>query len=184
MPRPKKVSDFDVLNAALEVLAEKGAGFTLSDVASRVALSRATLIQRFGDRDAILHRMARHEVDTTRAWLAELPVNRGKDNLWQFLVEIVESMGSGEGFSARVAIAALEARDPILRACANERYQLVQAAIAARFAGHQDAEEIAAHLHAIIAGATMQWVASDGRVPLPAFVLERLETAFKWLPID
>lgn len=182
MPRPKTVSDEDVLAAAIEVLAARGTSFTLSELADRVGLSRATLIQRFGDREAILLRMARHEVDATRAWLAGLPVDTGKDALWRFLQLIVESMGPGDGFSVRVAVAALEAETPQLRVLAGKRYELVQQAIAMRLPDGPDRIETARHLHAIIAGASMQWVASGGSRTLPDFILARLRWAFDRLP--
>lgn len=108
MPRPKRISDAKVLDAAVAVLAERGMGaFTLSEIAAKVGLSRATLIQRFGDRDAILRRMAEHEVAATRAYLDSLPVETGPPGLWRFLEEIVGSMGPGDGFAVRVAIAAM-----------------------------------------------------------------------------
>ncbi|NJN35810.1 MAG: TetR/AcrR family transcriptional regulator [Nitrospiraceae bacterium] len=182
MSRPKTVSDLEVMDHALGILAEKGMGFTLTDLAGRVGLSRATLIQRFGDREAILRRMAEHEVETTQAWLAGLPVDQGKVGLTAFLELIVGSMGAGEGFSARVAIAALEAQDPILRAFADRRYALVQAAIVARLPESPKRQAVAEHLHAVIAGATMQWVASDRSVGLSEYVLLRLRPALEWLP--
>jgi TetR/AcrR family macrolide resistance operon transcriptional repressor len=179
MPRPKLISDEDVLAAALEVLAKEGIAFTLSDLAQRVGLSRATLIQRFGDRDAILRRMAEFELKATRDWIAAFPVEVGPEGLWRFLEAIVHGMGAGEGFSARVQIAALEVRDPVLRALADARYQLVQEAIAARLPEGAARREVAAHLHAIIAGATMQWVVTDGQTGLSDFVLHRLRWAMK-----
>lgn len=174
MPRPKRVTDTAVMDAAVAVLASQGmADFTLTDVAQRVGLSRAALIQRFGDRDAILRRMAQHEVEATRAYLDSLPLETGPQGLWRFLQEIVGSMGSGEGFQVRVAIAALEARDPDLRRLADERYGLVRDALAARLPDHPERHAIARHLHAVIAGATMQWVASE-HPDLSAYVLEQV----------
>ncbi len=179
MPRPKTVSDEDVLSGALEVLGAKGTGFTLTEVAGHVGLSRAALIQRFGDRDAILLRMAEHEVAQTRLWLDGLPVEQGPEALWRFLETIVGSMGAGEGFSVRVAVAALETASPRLRALAGQRYRLVQEAIAARLPEGPDRMERAVHLHAIIAGASMQWAATDGKVGLAEFILGRLRWALE-----
>lgn len=177
MPRPKMVSDEEVLAAALDVLAAQGVAFTLSDLAGRVGLARATLIQRFGDREAILRHLAEYEVQATRHWLDSLPPEGGDGALWRFLERIVGSMGAGEGFSARVQIAALETRDPVLKACAARRYQMVQEAIAARLPEGPERQAMAGHLHAVIAGATMQWVATDGAVGLSDFVLARLRWA-------
>lgn len=182
MPRPKTISDEDVLAAALEVLAARGAAFTLADLAERIGLARATLIQRFGDREAILLRIAGFEVEATRRWLETLPVETGRDGLWQFLAGIVGSMGAGAGFSARVALAALEAQNPALRDLAQERYGLVQAAIAARLPEGPERAQTAAHLHAVIAGSTMQWVASAGATGLADFVLDRLRWSLDHLP--
>lgn len=182
MPRPKTVSDEDVLAAALEVLAAKGDSFTLNDLAVRIGLSRASLIQRFGDRTAIILHIATYELNLTRQWLASLPMETGAYRLWRFLEKIVGSMGEGNGFSARVALAALEAQDPVLRKLANERYCLVQEAIAARLPDGPDRTRIAVHLHAIIAGASMLWVATDGSVGLADFVLGQLRWAIDQLP--
>ncbi len=177
MPRPKTISDEEVLGAAVEVMARSGMIFTMSDVARHVGLSRATLIQRFGDRDSILRKIAEHEVEATRSWLDGLPSLEGADALWQFLELIVSSMGQGEGFSARVQIAAFESRDPRLRSLAEKRYALIQNAIAARLPNNAERLETAKHLHAIIAGATMQWVVTDGSEGLSDFVLRRLRWA-------
>lgn len=178
MPRPKTVSDADVMSAAVGVLGERGmAEFTLADIARKVGLSRAALIQRFGDRDQILLAIARHEVEATRTYLDSLGFEPGPAGLWRFLAEIIGSMGAGEGFSVRVALAALEARDPTLKELAGRRYQMVQEAIAARLPEREDRAEIACHLHAVIAGATMQWVASP-HDNLAAHVLERTAWAY------
>lgn len=177
MPRPKTVSDEEVLGAALDVMSSSGMIFTMSDIARHVGLSRATLIQRFGDRNSILRRIAELEVEETRSWLNGLPASQGDDELWNFLELIVSSMGQGDGFSARVQIAAFESRDPRLRTLADQRYSLVQKAIAARLPNNTERLEMAKHLHAVIAGATMQWVVTDGSEGLSEFVLRRLRWA-------
>ena len=184
MPRPKTVSDEDVLGAALEVMARNGMVFTMSDIARHVGLSRATLIQRFGDRDAILRRIAAQEVEATRSWLDTLSTDEGTRALWPFLETIVTGMGDGDGFSVRVQIAAFESRDPALRSFADQRYALVREAIAARLPDGPERDATAMHLHAVIAGATMQWVASDDSEGLSACVLRRLRWAVDHLAPD
>lgn len=184
MPRPKTISDEDVLAAALEVLADKGQNFTLTDLANRIGLSRATLIQRFGDREAILLRIAAYEVELTHQWLEGIEIVPGPDGLWQFLEIIVGSMGAGDGFSARVTLAALEAQNPALREFARERYALVQAAIAARLPAGPNRIRTAEHVHTTIAGASMQWVVSDRAIGLSDFVLGQLRWTLKHLQSD
>lgn len=175
MPRPKLVTDDEVLDAANRILFERGGtDFTLADVARAVGLSRAALIQRFDNRDAILRRMAAREVEATRAYLASLPVERSAAGLWSFLTEIVGSMGSGQGFSARVQLAWMETRDAELKRMAAARYAMVQAAIAERMPpATEDPAALARALHGVIAGATMQWVVSD-HPDLSAYVMDQL----------
>jgi len=182
MPRPKRVADEEILDAASALLAEKGSiDFTLAEVAAKVGLSRAALIQRFENRDRILRAMAAREVVLTERYLASLPLERSLEGLRAFLDEIVGSMGRGEEFGGRVLFAWLEAHDPALRIHADQRYRLVQAAIAARVPVELgDAEMIARHLHAVVAGASMQWVARQD-TGLADAVLARLDEAFSLL---
>ena len=184
MPRPKTVSDERVLEVALTVLAEKGPSFTLTDIADGVGLSRATLIQRFGDRAAILRRLAVHQVEATRIWLDSLPVQDGPAGLWSFLETIVGSMGAGDGFNAHLVFATIEAQDETLRALAGQRYDLVCTAIAQRLPEQAERERLARHLHALIAGASMQWIASDRRQGLADYVLATLRFGVEHLGLD
>ena len=184
MPRPKLYSNDEILDAAQTVLFENGLiSFTLADVARQVGLSRAAIIQRFGNKDELLRRMAWREVEVTRTWLDSLPLEPGSAGLERFLRTIVESMGSGQDFSVRVQIAWAESRDPDLRAAAGERYALVQQAIARRLPDGMLSGKpaIAAHLHAVIAGASMQWIASE-HPDLSSFVIDRLSVALRLLP--
>jgi len=62
MPRPKTVSDDDVVSATGRVLQRVGpARFTLADVAAESGISPATLIQRFGSKRALMVAFARAE---------------------------------------------------------------------------------------------------------------------------
>lgn len=55
MARPRRVTDDDVLQATIDVLAGRGAGQTrLTDVAAVTGLAAPTLLQRFGSREALL----------------------------------------------------------------------------------------------------------------------------------
>lgn len=182
MPRPKSISDEALLDAAAKVLFEGGsADFTLSDVAAAAGIARATLIQRFGNRETILRRVAERQVAATAEYLSELPLERGMEGLWAFLQTIIDGMGDGQDFGVHVQLAWLEASDPELRRHAAARYALVQSAIAARLPeGVDNAEDVAIHLHAVISGASMQWVAAR-QGTLNAYVLDRLEKALRIL---
>ena len=184
MPRHKLQSDNDVLDLAYAALLEQGAGgFTLASVSERVGLSKATLVQRFGSKESLIRHIAARQVDLTRAYLESLPVLAGRDGLHSFLRTIVTSMGTGTDFSGHLDLALLEAGDPSLRAFADQRYRLVQAAIARRLPPTvRDRTAIAAHLHAVIAGASMQWVVA-GQPDLSRFVMDRPDVALALLDL-
>lgn len=173
MPRPKTVSDRDVISAALVLLQTQGANFTLSDISRSVKLSRATLIQRFGNREGVLLHMARQHVSDTEEWLRSLSTDPQFDDLTAFLHQIVDAMGTGADFSTHVAIAAIEAREPALKELAGKRYSLVQTAIADRLDG-ADRLARARAIHAIIAGVSMQWIAGQFTQNLPSAVKRNL----------
>ncbi len=173
MPRPKTVSDQDVISAALLLLEQKGSAFTLSDIARSVNLSRATLIQRFGNREGVLLHMAREHVAATEEWLRTLSADPQFDDLTTFLHHIVDAMGSGADISTHVAIAAIEAREPALKELAGKRYALVQQAIADRLEG-DDRLTRARAIHAVIAGVSMQWVAGQFDEDLPSAIRRNL----------
>ncbi|MEL7721053.1 TetR family transcriptional regulator [Citromicrobium bathyomarinum] len=126
-----------MIAAALALLGEKGSSFTLNDVSQAVALSRATLIQRFENRDGILLQMARQHVAETEAWLRSLSEDPKLNDVTAFLHHIIDAMGTGTDFPTHVALAAIEARDPTLKQLAGKRYALVQAAIADRLTGER-----------------------------------------------
>lgn len=181
MARPRTHSDEDILGAAQAVLLRKGpGGFTLSDAATEVGMSRPALIQRFGNREALMQAIATREIEQTRAWLETLPGGRGVVPLWTFLKAAVRSMGPGHhgpeptSFDARVALAAVEAGDPHLAASGAARHRMVQEAIAARLPeGTRDPMALSLALHGLMAGAVLQWLVSRD-TPLRDVVLVRL----------
>lgn len=54
MPRPKTITDDEVLSRAREVLLKRGATVSTAEIAKHVGLSQATLFQRFGDKNTLL----------------------------------------------------------------------------------------------------------------------------------
>ncbi|MFT4151095.1 MAG: TetR/AcrR family transcriptional regulator [Paracoccaceae bacterium] len=177
MARPRTHSDDDILSAAQTVLLRQGpGGFTLSDAATEVGMSRPALIQRFGNRESLMQAIATREVEQTRDWLASLPGGRGIAPLWSFLKAAVRSMGPGQGaqFDARIALAAVEASDPHLAASGAERHRMVQQAIAERLPeGTRDPMGLSLAIHGLMAGAVLQWLVTRD-TPLRDVVLVRL----------
>lgn len=79
-PRPKRISDDELIQTAAAVVAERGAGHTrFVDVAAASGLAPATLVQRFGTLDALLDAIGRvftAELAAAFALPAASPVRR------------------------------------------------------------------------------------------------------------
>lgn len=90
MPRPKLVSDADILDATRRVLLRQGAAFTLSDVATEVSLSRAALIQRFSNKAGLEQRLAAHHLAALQRLIEASPVtNKGPQRTLDFLDKVL-----------------------------------------------------------------------------------------------
>ncbi|MGQ2904291.1 MAG: TetR/AcrR family transcriptional regulator [Neoaquamicrobium sediminum] len=165
MPRPKLHSDDEILETAQAVLLRKGpSDFTLSDVAVAVGLSRAALIQRFGDK-ATLHALVMERMtQDVRDYFVQAPSERGLGPLWFMLKDLIAGMGTGEGSEAYLLLLWGDVRDPALRVLANERNELVRGAIEMRLpAGPHEPFKTSLLIQAVIQGSCMQWmVARDG----------------------
>ena len=174
MPRPKLHSDDQVLEMAQAVLLRKGpSDFTLSDVAAAIGISRAALIQRFGDK-ATLHVLVMERMtQEVRDYFAQASPERGLEPLWAMLKDLISGMGTGEGSEAYLLLLWGDVRDPALRALALERNELVRGAIESRLpAGPHEPSRASLLVQAVIQGACMQWMVSrDG--DLSAFMTQR-----------
>lgn len=168
MPRAKLHSDEAVLAAALAVLLRKGpTNFTLSDVANEIGMSRAALIQRFGDK-VTLHRKVREnmtrEVHAYFDGLDPARFGKGLAPLWDLLRDLISGMGAGEDTPGYLLLNWADIQDPALLALARESDERVLREIRIRLppAPHPPAET-AALVQAVIQGACMQWlIARDG----------------------
>lgn len=161
MPRPKLHSDDAVLDAALGVLLRKGPSTaTHSDVAEAVGLSRAALIQRFGDKATLHYRVMERMTKEVRDYFAGLDSPKDLDAAWGMIKDLVAGMGSGVGAEGHLLLTWGDVRDPALRALASERNRLVRNAIESRLPeGAQSPAYAAALVQAVIQGACMQWLA-------------------------
>lgn len=156
MPRPKLVSDADILDATRRVLLRQGAGFTLSDVATEVGLSRAALIQRFTNKAGLERHLAAYHLGALQRLIGGLPVtNKGPQRTLDFLDKVL----------AEFAISVLLADA--------ETAALLREAIVARLdePSRQRAGEVADLVMSVLAGAATE---GDG-----AHVAARLRLALK-----
>ncbi len=159
MPRPKLVSDTEVLDATLGVMLQLGPDrFTLTDVANKVGLSRAALIQRFGDKAALQRQTMQRQTDEVYEYFAQAPQTTGLRALWAMLRDLIDGMGAGEGFSGYLLLAWGDVNDPHLNRLARERNALVRHSIVSRLPPGPEAETNAGLIHAVIQGASMLWM--------------------------
>ncbi|NUB42830.1 TetR/AcrR family transcriptional regulator [Fertoebacter nigrum] len=175
---PKASNDM-ILDAGLRLLLQQGPQrFSPADVAEDLGLHRAAPTRRFGGRQGLMLAMASRQLVLTRLWLDGFALERSPAGLRAFLAGVVAAMGEGGGFSAHLALAAMEAEDADMASATAERYALMQQAIAARVpAGLAlPPDAVAGLLHAIMVGAPLQWVAL-GQGRLDAFVQARLDQA-------
>ncbi len=165
MPRPKLHTDAAVLAAALAVLLRKGpSSFTLSDVATEIGMSRAALIQRFGDK-ARLHYLVREsmtrEVHAYFDGLDPARFGKGLAPLWDMLRDLISGMGSGEDTPGYLLLNWADIQDPGLLLLARESDERVRHEIEIRLpAKPHPPSETASLVQAVIQGACMQWLVS------------------------
>lgn len=159
MPRPKLISDDQVLDATHAAMLRLGSDrFTLSDVATAVGLSRAALIQRFTDKRTLHRKAMERSTQEVRDYFAATPRDRGLIPLWAMLHDLIGGMGSGEGFAGYLLLAWDDVNDPALNALARERNQLVRAAIFERLPDTPERGDSAGLIQAVIQGACMLWL--------------------------
>lgn len=159
MPRPKLVSDDQVLDATHAAMLRLGPErFTLSDVAEAVGLSRAALIQRFTDKRTLHLKTLERSTQEVRDYFAAAPKERGLTPLWAMLRDLIGGMGSGEGFAGYLLLAWGDVNDAELNALARERNQLVRQAIFERLPEAADRADSAALIQMVIQGACMLWL--------------------------
>ncbi len=181
MPRPKLLSDDEVLDATRRVIRHRGpARFTLADVAAEVGLARSTLIQRFESRDGLYRRVMERGTNRLQSELDELPRGTDPQDLWRFLQALVSVLKS-ERINEYLLTVVEEMADPFLAKLARRRVRLVREAIAERLPETiADRSEVARHLQAVMQGASMQW-AVEREGELSHFVAACLRTALTLL---
>ncbi len=169
MPRPRTVSDGEILAAAAVVIGEIGPDrLTLGDVGRRVGLAPATLLQRFSSRRELLLALAGHDVDAVPARLRTAASAPGSllDALVAALVDTASQIDSPARFANHLAFLLKDLADPDFQAITHRYGAGVTAAIrdvlaAAADRGELDADadvDAVAHLvHVVYNGALVTW---------------------------
>ena len=168
-PRPRRLSDAAILEAAFEVVRRTGPDrFTLADVGQEVGLSAATLVQRFGSKRSLLLAMLQQSVTQTDDRFAEL-VKSGEspvETLYAAVLDRFRTVDHPDTLSNGFAFLMIELSDPEFHAVAADsankaiagyRTMLEAAVAAGELEDSVDAQHLAETIHALTWGALMMW---------------------------
>ncbi len=118
VPRRKQVPDADVLDVALEVLNTRGPRFlTFAALGEASSLAPATLVQRFGSKADLLHRVLLHAWDRLDRRTAELgaAAERTPAGAVTFLVGLSEQYGGIDSYADALLVLREDLLDPDVR---------------------------------------------------------------------
>jgi AcrR family transcriptional regulator len=173
VPRPRTVSDGEILAAAAAVIGDVGPDrLTLGEVGRRVGLAPATLLQRFGSRRGLLLALADHDVDAVPARLRTAASARGSvlDALVAVLADTASQVDTPDRFAHHLAFLLKDLADPEFRAITRRYADGVSAAVRTVLAAAADRGELAADVdelallvHVVYNGALVTWgMTTDG----------------------
>ncbi len=184
MPRPRTVSDEDVLDGVLALAHRVGpAKLTLAAAAREVGLSPATLIQRYGTKHELLLAADRRGVELWVTPVEEAEHPSPLDRIVEGLVGAVDPDMTPEAMANSVAMLQLDLVEPdfhaeTLRGARRLRTALQRHLLAASDAGElRDGVDIAALatlVETVYHGAMISW-ALHREGSLPAWMREQVE---------
>lgn len=129
MPPKKTIDDAEVLEKALLVISEMGPdNFTLQDVGNAVNLAPATLMQRFGSKQALLIQAAKHAPAKMKQDL-EILKEKGlpwEEELMELLAGIPEGFGTRQEIANSLGLLKLDMTHPELHPIARELFLLIR----------------------------------------------------------
>jgi AcrR family transcriptional regulator len=180
MPRQKSISDEELLERALTVIAAAGpGGFTLADIAKDVGVAPATLLQRFGDKQTLIERAFARDNERFVAWLEDLPPEKGANAVIRIYVEATKLFGENPSMADHLLWLREDIRNPVFNRLALRRFKLFRAEIVKRLPPMRIAADKAARLlDAQHHGAVIQW-ALEPRGRLADFVTSALKDWFR-----
>ena len=133
MPRTKTLPDDAVLDAAERAMLRHGpAGFTLAQAAAESGLAVPTLIQRFGDKQALIRNVMARSNERFFTMLEALPPGSGTPSVVDLVGRVAEPLGGEASPSGRTPWLIEDFRDPALNAFARTRLERLREAIADR----------------------------------------------------
>jgi AcrR family transcriptional regulator len=179
MGRRKSISDEDVLDRALPLMASSGpGGFTLAELAREIGVAPATLLQRFGDKQTLIERALARDNERFVEWVNALPDGVGADVVARIYADATKLFGENPSMADHLLWLREDIRDPGLNRLALDRFKVFRAAIVKRLPPMRVPPDTAARLlDAQYHGAVIQW-ALEPRGRLADFVARSLEDWF------
>ncbi|WP_417620978.1 TetR/AcrR family transcriptional regulator [Parasphingorhabdus sp.] len=179
MPRPLSATDDDIMEAAQKVLALRGSnGFSVSEVARELSLSRTAITLRFKSAQNLKQQVLRRNAELFKGKLGNLKLEKGAAGLIE-IAELIGGMTNGrQNFSDYMARYASNVNDPDAMEIEQQRGQILREAILAvmpetTLPPEDAADAFMAHL----TGSLMNW---QGRSTISASSFLR-ERTIKWL---
>ncbi len=137
MSRPRKISDEDVVEAVATLLSREGPGaLTFASASTATGLSPATLVQRYGNREALLRAALlwmwdQLDAETVGADAAHAVDPEGAIAL---LVRLSAGYGGGDEAAQGLLLLREDFRDPVLRARGLAWHRALSAVLGRRLA--------------------------------------------------
>jgi len=178
MPRPKILSDSDVLATALRLMHERGPeALTFAALSAASGLSGATLVQRFGTKVALRQATLLHAWDRldekTAALVSATPATPA--GAVRLLVGLSRDYGGIEAYAEGLLVLREDLRDPALRARGAAWRDVLAAALDGCFAGVAAAPKGIGLMLAAQWQGSLLWWGFDPREPVERYVEKRLK---------
>jgi AcrR family transcriptional regulator len=173
MPRPKTLSDSDVLATALRLMHEQGPeALTFAALSKASRLSGATLVQRFGSKAGLRQATLLHAWGRLDEKTATLAAKAPKTPLGavRLLVGLSRDYGGIEAYAEGLLVLREDLRDPVLRARGAAWRDTLSAALDACFADVPHAPKGTGLMLAAQWQGALLWWGFDPRQPVERYV--------------
>lgn len=163
MARPLSATDEEILETAQKVLQRRGLdGFSVSEVAREVGLSRTAITLRFKSGDELKRTLVRRGAAEYEARVMALDAKQGSAGLLAIAEMIGEMAGTRDNFSSFMLKYTSNIKDPILLRLEERRGQILREAIAKAMPETAiDKNDAADAFMAHVTGSLLSWQSSD-----------------------
>jgi AcrR family transcriptional regulator len=177
MARPRTVADDDVLAAANRVLQRSGPdGLTLASVGAEAGLAAATLVQRYGSKDALLQAALVKAWDLLDAATAEADAREGLDpaGAIMLLLSLTGQYGDHDTYAEGLLLLREDMRDPVLRIRGEQWGAKLEAALGRRLTKDATRQATLGRLMASVWQGSLIWWGFSREGDLAAYVGRQL----------